>query len=381
MFFGVASGFVRVKDICIIAAPSETSPIRSWGGYHLRLYHMAIINSLAIGAAVKSAGNLTYKRTRGRTIASQRITQNTSKSSAQTSQRDVFAMQARMAKSIAAWIDLSFPKTKYGSQRNNFISSAKSALQAFIRVDQIGQGLPDLIQSSAKAAQVGKLLLAGKGEYTLQCEYPLAKVSNLSMPAVLSRAFAVGDRVAVMVAQVYTLPSFPDMMLESVQVVETTLTAENVPAAGSITINSVLIPELANLNSLLPAGAVVMGQLFSATVIGMDKSTCSTLFSIIPWEVEQYNAVSGTDSASALTLVLDKAFPVGYMGALFNYPGQEPFTITAINDKTITATVPAGVEIVYGEYKHAQKVAPVLVTKAGLDTIVIDGVGTLDFVY
>lgn len=340
---------------------------------------MAIVNSLAIGAAVKSAGNLTYKRTRGRTIASQRITQNTSKSSAQTSQRDVFAMQARMAKSIAAWIDLSFPKTKYGSQRNNFISSAKSALQAFIRVDQIGQGLPDLIQSSAKAAQVGKLLLAGKGEYTLQCEYPLTMVSNLSMPAVLSRAFAVGDRIAVMVAQVYTLPSFPDMMLESVQIVETTLTAENVPAAGSITINSVLIPELANLNSLLPAGAVVMGQLFSATVIGMDKSTCSTLFSIIPWEVVQYNAVSGSDTETAIVLVLDKALPVGYMGALFNYPDVQPFTITAINDKTVTATAPAGVEIAYGNYNHAQKVAPVLVVKEGLDTVVIDGVGTLEF--
>lgn len=381
MLSGVRSGFLRVRLICIIAAPSGVCLPRSAVVSSPGIYHMAIINSLAIGAAVKSAGNLTYKRTRGRTIASQRITQNTSKSSAQTSQRDVFAMQARMAKSIAAWIDLSFPKTKYGSQRNNFISSAKSALQAFIRVDQIGQGLPDLIQSSAKAAQVGKLLLAGKGEYTLQCEYPLTMVSNLSMPAVLSRAFAIGDRVAVMVAQVYTLPSFPDMMLESVQIVETTLTADNVPAAGSITINSVLIPELANLNSLLPAGAVVVGQLFSATVIGMDKSTCSTLFSIIPWEVEQYNAVSGTDSASTLTLVLDKAFPVGYMGALFNYPGQSPFTITAISDKTITATVPAGLEIAYGNYNHAKKVAPVLVSKEGLDTAVIDGVGELEFVY
>lgn len=342
---------------------------------------MAIVNSLAIGAAVKSAGNLTYKRTRGRTIASQRITQNASKSSAQTSQRDVFAMQARMAKSIASWIDLSFPKTKYGSQRNNFISSAKSALQAFIRVDQIGQGLPDLIQSSAKAAQVGKLLLAGKGEYTLQCEYPSSVVSALNMDAVLSRAFAVGDRVAVMVAQVYTLPSFPDMMLESVQIVETTLTAENVPAAGSIKINSALIPELANLNTLLPAGADVMGQLFSATVIGADKSTCSTLFSIIPWNVVQYNAVSGTDAADSLTLVLDKPLPAGYMGGLFNYPGQSPFTITAINGSTITAKTPAGLEIAYGNYNHARKVAPVLVSKEGLDTVVIDGVGELEFVY
>ena len=342
---------------------------------------MAIVNSLAIGAAVKSAGNLTYKRTRGRTIASQRITQNTSKSSAQTSQRDVFAMQARMAKSIASWIDLSFPKTKYGSQRNNFISSAKSALQAFIRVDQIGQGLPDLIQSSAKAAQVGKLLLAGKGEYTLQCEYPSSVVSTLSMDAVLSRAFAVGDRVAVMVAQVYTLPSFPDMMLESVQIVEATLTAENVPAAGSITINSALIPELANLNALLPAGADVMGQLFSATVIGADKSTCSTLFSIIPWNVVQYNAVSGSNDEYGCTFVLDKPLPAGYVGGAFNYPGQAPFNITAITGNSVSAGFPAGLEGVPGEYRHDQKVAPVLVSKAGMDTVVIDAVGTIEFVY
>lgn len=341
---------------------------------------MAIIESLAIGAAVKSAGNLTYKRTRGRTIASQRITQNTSKSSAQTSQRDVFAMQARMAKSISAWINMSFPKTKYGSQRNNFISTAKSALQAFIRVDQIGQGLPDLIQSSAKAAQVGKLLLAGKGEYTLQCDYPLTMVSNLSIPAVLSRDFAVGDRVAVMVAQVYTLPSFPDMLLESVRIVETTLTAANKPEAGSITINSVLIPELANLDLLLPAGAVVTGQLLSATVIGVDKSTCSTLFSIIPWSMVQYNALSGSNTESTLTVVLDKALPATYMGGSFNYPNKSPFTITAINDKTVTATFTGDTEAVGDTYNHAQKVAPVLVTKDGSDTVVIDGVGTPEFV-
>ena len=381
MLSGVRSGFLRVRLICIIAAPSGVCLPRSAVVSSPGIYHMAIINSLAVGAAVKSAGNLTYKRTRGRTIASQRITQNTSKSSAQTSQRDAFAMQARMAKSIAAWIDLSFPKTKYGSQRNNFISSAKSALQAFIRVDQIGQGLPDLIQSSAKAAQVGKLLLAGKGEYTLQCEYPSSVVSTLSMDAVLSRAFAIGDRVAVMVAQVYTLPSFPDMMLESIQIVETTLTADNVPGAGSITINSTLIPELANLNTLLPAGADVMGQLFSATVIGTDKSTCSTLFSIIPWNVVQYNAVSGTNSEYGCTFVLDKPLPVGYVGGAFNYPGQAPFNITAITGNSVSAGFPAGLEAVAGEYNHSRKVAPVLVSKDGLDTVVIDGVGEIEFVY
>lgn len=381
MFSGHPPTVVRVDIICIIAG--------DWGPGYVLLHPiqphqpilMAVVNSLAIGAAVKSAGNLTYKRTRGRTIASQRIVTNASKSTSQTGQRDVFAMQARMAKSIAPWIDLSFPKTKYGSQRNNFVSSAKSALQAFIRVDQIGQGLPDLIQSSAKASELGKLLLGGKGAYTLQCDYPTSKATALDMEAVFSRQFVAGDSVNVMIAQAYTLPAFPDMILESVRIVTKVLDINSTPAGSVIQINSALIPELANLSLLMPAGATVLGQLFCATVLSVNKETSNTTFSSIPWNTVQYNVRSGSvnDVATTLALTLDKTIPAGYAGGTFAHPGGKILDIISAtgNILVVKGTDPGSGIIV--SYNHAQKVGVCMVNKAGLASSVVDGLGSIEF--
>lgn len=81
---------------------------------------MAVINSLAIGKARKSAGNLTYKVVRGRTIASQKITENKSNTIKQSSQRNSFAVKSKSMKLIQAYIDNCYEKTKYGSARNRF---------------------------------------------------------------------------------------------------------------------------------------------------------------------------------------------------------------------------------------------------------------------
>lgn len=89
---------------------------------------MAVINSLAIGSGVKSAGNITYRRTRGRTIASQRITKNKSNTAAQQAQRGKFKVMTQFASLIASYIGLAYDKTKYGSQRNNFIKLNKETL-------------------------------------------------------------------------------------------------------------------------------------------------------------------------------------------------------------------------------------------------------------
>lgn len=81
---------------------------------------MAVINSLAIGKSVKSAGNLTYKTVRGRTIASQRITQNKSNTLLQQLQRGHFSTVSKCVTLCQAWIDRCFEKSKYGSARNQF---------------------------------------------------------------------------------------------------------------------------------------------------------------------------------------------------------------------------------------------------------------------
>lgn len=86
---------------------------------------MAIINSLAIGKGVKSAGNLTYKTVRGRTIASQRITQNKSNTPYQQNQRQRFALVSESMKLLQQYIDACYEKSKYGSSRNAFFSTNK----------------------------------------------------------------------------------------------------------------------------------------------------------------------------------------------------------------------------------------------------------------
>lgn len=87
---------------------------------------MAIVNSLAIGKSVKSAGNLTYKTVRGRTIASQRITQNKSNTILQQSQRSKFGATATSIKLIQQYVDACYEKSKYGSARNEFFKTNKN---------------------------------------------------------------------------------------------------------------------------------------------------------------------------------------------------------------------------------------------------------------
>lgn len=87
------------------------------------LMYMAIINSNAIGAGRKSAGTLTYRRSRGRTIASQRIIENKSDTPAQRNQRFRFGVMGEVAARLKSWSDLAFERTKYGSRSNNFVKT------------------------------------------------------------------------------------------------------------------------------------------------------------------------------------------------------------------------------------------------------------------
>lgn len=89
---------------------------------------MAIIQSTAIGNGKKSAGVLTYRRQRGRTIASQRILTNGSKTVKQVAQRTAFALASKAIAIAAPLVDVTFVKSKYGSARNNFFKLNKEAL-------------------------------------------------------------------------------------------------------------------------------------------------------------------------------------------------------------------------------------------------------------
>lgn len=91
---------------------------------------MAIINSLGIGRGKKSAGNLTYRSVRGRCIASQKQEKRGPVKGAYSIAQATFSLVSTFMRAHAADIDVSFDKTAYGSARNNFYKTNKSALAA-----------------------------------------------------------------------------------------------------------------------------------------------------------------------------------------------------------------------------------------------------------
>lgn len=93
---------------------------------------MAIINSMGVGRARGSAGNMTYRTVRGRTIGSQKITSATTRvpTGAQTERQKVFGHISTFMAAHASSIDHSFDRTKYGSERNYFMKVNYSALYA-----------------------------------------------------------------------------------------------------------------------------------------------------------------------------------------------------------------------------------------------------------
>lgn len=85
---------------------------------------MAIINSLAIGKARGSAGNLTYATIEGRTIARSRVTSvRNPNTAAQQLQRGSMALVVKLYRSIGSVCSRTFTvRKKYTSVYNQFVS-------------------------------------------------------------------------------------------------------------------------------------------------------------------------------------------------------------------------------------------------------------------
>lgn len=104
---------------------------------------MAVINSLGIGNAAKSAGNITYAHYRGRTIAKQRITQNKSNTRLQQEQRTTFAAVEKICRGFNGILSL-FSNTKYGYKLNRFIKLNYDEIAQYVKstVDWDDRGTP-----------------------------------------------------------------------------------------------------------------------------------------------------------------------------------------------------------------------------------------------
>lgn len=168
---------------------------------------MAIINSLAIGKSVKSAGNLTYRTIRGRTIASQRIVSNKSNTAKQAAQRSSFSMSSQAVALCRTYVDYAYEKSKYGSARNEFMKTNPKFSLAGL-VGEIKEGVVTLAD--------GFLLSIAKPDNT---ERDINFISKGSLPAIvvgsqsIIPSFAYQDQTykninAWNVAQGYTV-TFP----------------------------------------------------------------------------------------------------------------------------------------------------------------------------
>lgn len=97
---------------------------------------MAIISSMGVGKARKSMGNVTYRIVRGRTIGSQKRAATGSTATTRgdgavmSRQQALFGMVSMFMQAHASDIDVSFNKSRFGSQRNYFFKINRKAMFA-----------------------------------------------------------------------------------------------------------------------------------------------------------------------------------------------------------------------------------------------------------
>ena len=81
---------------------------------------MAIVKSLAVGKARKSAGNVTFATSRGRVIMREKMTRTAAFNQAQLMQQSSFGQVSRAVRIMRAMWDKTYEPSKYGSSFNNF---------------------------------------------------------------------------------------------------------------------------------------------------------------------------------------------------------------------------------------------------------------------
>lgn len=118
---------------------------------------MALINSMGVGRAKKSMGNVTYRTVRGRTIGSQKkskgVTGATTRGQSGNVRKPLFAMINMFMQAHASDIEVSFNKSKYGSQRNYFFANnykgLSAALLALANAASLSGALPNIAEIEA----------------------------------------------------------------------------------------------------------------------------------------------------------------------------------------------------------------------------------------
>ena len=247
---------------------------------------MGIYKTSSIGVRRKSVGEVTYKSVRGRVIASAKITENASKTSAQTEQRSAFGIMGKMGKLLADWINQTFDKTKYGSQRNHFVK-INSPVMAWLKENKKLSTAHYLDQVSA-AVSAGIPVFAGYGANLVQSEFTQADAA-LSVSLTFSKKFVVGDIVRVLVAQSYTkkTPGNDGLSLianfSGCDVFDYTIT-EAETGSNILSLDKDKVPGLAT--ACKPLTSYTQSAIMASVAVLSGKESCQCYFSALELYVE-----------------------------------------------------------------------------------------------
>ncbi len=158
---------------------------------------MATVNSNAIGKSSGSAGVLTYRTLRGRTIVSARIVSNNSRTERQVRHRAGFTEVQRLGKALKRVIEVGFDKTAFGSANNNFFKQNRAYLE-YVRekggMEKHSAPLYNLWEA-LRDKQIKGIVVAALGEEEVTATFrwddkgaPVAEVTHY-------QDFQVGDSV------------------------------------------------------------------------------------------------------------------------------------------------------------------------------------------
>lgn len=152
---------------------------------------MAIINSVFVGRAKKSAGNATFRTVRGRTIASQKVAKTGTRVGSLTVNQFALAVISRFASLKAEDIAQSFDPTTYGTPRNAFFKLNYGAMKEAVKdlwEDSLEQGAPKLPTDSD--------LLSAISSYATLNPTSIYRVKKAGHPVVyLTGEWSPGDNV------------------------------------------------------------------------------------------------------------------------------------------------------------------------------------------
>ena len=252
---------------------------------------MGVYSNASIGVRKKSVGENTYKTVRGRTIVSKRIVENSSKTQPQTEQRKAFSVMGKSGKLLSKWIDRTFDKTKYGSQRNNYVKLNAPVMAWLKSNDKLGGS--NYIKQIADAIEGDVPVYAGFGSNLCESEFTQTD-KELSVNLVFSKVLTVGDKVVIVVAQSYSkhVPGVDGMNLlatfNSAPIFEYSVTEADA-GVNTISLDKAKVPALAT--ACAPMNTYNQIAIIASAAIISGKETCQCYFS----SLELYEEPGGED--------------------------------------------------------------------------------------